>query len=69
MTSSISYDIVTLTIDGVMSFLQLLDVQNIRKNTRFSLNKNCGKFCQSVQDGGLVIDYERFVHIFNLFVC
>ena len=36
--------IVTLTIDGVTSFLQLLDVQNIRKNMRFSLNKNCGKF-------------------------
>ena len=36
--------IVALTIDGVTSFLQLLDVQKIRKNMRFSLNKGCGKF-------------------------
>ena len=42
--SSISYGIVTMTIDGVSSFLQLLDVQNVRKNARFSLNKSCGKF-------------------------
>ena len=40
----IIYRIVKLTIDGVMSFLQLLDVQNVRKNTRFSLNKSWGKF-------------------------
>ena len=31
MTSYITYGIVTLTIDGVTSFLQLLDVQNVRK--------------------------------------
>ena len=66
MTLSIIYGIVTLTIDGVTSFLQLLDVQNVHKYTRFSLNKSCGK---SLQDGGIVIDYEGFVHIFNLFVC
>ena len=30
-----------LTIDGVTSFLQLLDVQNVHKNTRYSLNKSC----------------------------
>ena len=35
--------IVTLAVDGITSFLQLLDVQNIRNNTRFSLNKSCGK--------------------------
>ena len=69
MTSSIIYGIVTLTIDGITSFLQLFDVQNVRKNTRFSLNKSCGKFCQSLQDGGIVIYYEGFVYIFNLFVC
>ena len=44
MASFITNGIVTLTIDGVTSFLQLLDVQNIRKNMRFSLNKGCGKF-------------------------
>ena len=44
MASSLSYGIVTLTIDGVTSFLHLLDVQNVRKNTRFSLNKSCLKF-------------------------
>ena len=33
-----------LTIDSVMSFLQLLDVQNVLTDTRFSLNKSCGKF-------------------------
>ena len=69
MTSSITYGIVTLTIDGVTLFLQLLNVQNVRKNTHFSLNKSWGKFWQSVQDGGIVIDYEGFVHIFNLIVC
>ena len=31
MTSSITYGIVTLTIDGVTSFLQLLDVHNYVK--------------------------------------
>ena len=31
MTSSITYGIVTLTIDGLTSFLLLLDVQNVRK--------------------------------------
>ena len=31
-------------IDGVPWFSQLLDVQNVRKNTCFSPNKSCGKF-------------------------
>ena len=35
ITSYVTYDIVMLTIDGVASFLQLLDVQSVRKNTRF----------------------------------
>ena len=48
--------------------LQLLDVPNVSKNTRFSLNKSCGNFGQSVQDGGIAIDHEGFVHIFNLCV-
>ena len=69
MTSSISYGTVTFTIDGVMSVLQLLDVQMIRKNMRFSLNKSFRKFLQSVQDGRIVIDCEGFVHICNRFVC
>ena len=64
-----TYGIATLTIDGVTSLLQLLDVKNIRKHTRFSLNKSCGELRQSVQDGGIVLDYEGFVHIINLFVC
>ena len=68
MTSSITNGIVTLTIDGVTTFLQLLDIQNERKIMYFSLNKSCGKFWHSVQDGGIVIDYEGFVHILNLFV-
>ena len=50
---------VTLTIDSVTSFLKLLEIQNVSKNTCFSLNKSCG----------IVIDFEGFVHIFNLFVC
>ena len=62
MTSSITYGIITLTKDGVTLSLQLLGVQNERTNTRFSLNK-------FVQDGAIVIDYEGFVHISNLFVC
>ena len=44
MASSITYSIIALTIDGVKSFLELHDVQKIRKNTRFSLNKSCRKF-------------------------
>ena len=43
MTSSITYSLVTLTIDGVTSFLQLMDVQNVSKNTHFSPNKSYGK--------------------------
>ena len=42
--SFITNGIVTLTIDGVTSILQLFDGQIIRKNMRFSLNKGCGKF-------------------------
>ena len=44
MTSFNTNDIVTLTIDGVTSFSQLLDVKNVGKNKRFSLKKSCGKF-------------------------
>ena len=69
MTSSITNGIVTLTKDGVILFLQIFDVQNVHRNRRFSLNKSCGKFCQSVLEGRVVIDYEGLVHIFNLFVC
>ena len=39
---------------------------NVRKNMYFSLNKSFRKFWQSVQDGGIVIDYEGFVHILIL---
>ena len=68
MTSSIAHSLVTLTIDGVTSFLQLKNVQNMPKNTRFSPSKSYGKFLHSVQDGGIVIDSEGFVHILHLFV-
>ena len=45
MTSFITYGIVSLTIDCVKSFLQLLDVTfKMCLKTRFSLNKSCGKF-------------------------
>ena len=44
MASFITYDIVTLTIDGITSFLQVLDVKNVRSNTLFSLNNSCGIF-------------------------
>ena len=69
MTSSITYDMLTLKMDGKTSFLQQLDVQNVHKNTRFSLNKSCGKFWKSVQDGRIVIDYEGFVLFFFFCVC
>ena len=36
MMSSITYSLVTSIIDGVTSFLQLMDVQKERKNMRFS---------------------------------
>ena len=68
MTSFIIYGIGTLTIDGVTTFLQLLDVQNVRKNARFSLKKCCGKFLQSVHDGGIVIDYEGSFILFSFCV-
>ena len=42
MMSFITYGIVTLTIDDVTSFLQLSDIQNVRKNTCFSLIKRSG---------------------------
>ena len=38
------YYFVTLTIDSIMSFLNLMDVQNVRKNTRFSPNNSYRKF-------------------------
>ena len=45
MSSSIMYSLVTLTIDGVTLFLQLMDIQNISKNrylvqTRVTGNSN-----------------------------
>ena len=55
ITAYITYGIETLTIDGVTSFIPILGVKNERENTRFSQNKSCGKFWQSVQDGGIVI--------------
>ena len=61
--SSIAYSLVTLTIDDITSFLQLMDIQNISKT------KVTGNSKYSVQDGGIVIDPEGFVHILNLFVC
>ena len=44
MTSFNTCGIVTLTIDGVTSFSQLHDIENVGKNMRFRLNKSCGKF-------------------------
>ena len=53
MSSSIMYSLLTLTTDGVTSFLQLMEIQNVCENTHFSL-----------QDGGI----EGFVHIFLYFL-
>ena len=36
--------LVTLTIDDMTSLKQLMGVQNVRKNSRFSPNKGYGKF-------------------------
>ena len=38
------YSRVMFTIDSITSFLQINDVQNVRKNTDFSPNKSNGKF-------------------------
>ena len=62
MASFITYGIVTLTIDGVTSFPQLLDVKKYAFQSRQELR-------EILTDGGIVIDYEGFVLIFNLFVC
>ena len=69
MTSAITYSLATLTIDRTTSFLQLINVQNVRKNKHFSPNKCYRKFEHSVQNGGIVIDSEGFFPISNLFVC
>ena len=58
-----------MTIDGVTSFLQLLDIQNVHKNMCFSLGKSCGKFCQSAEDGEIVIDNDVPSFIFFIFLC
>ena len=50
------------------AFLQLLDVQDVRKIMHFSPNKRYGKLLRSVQDGGIVIDSEGFIYIFNFCV-
>ena len=55
-----------MTIDGVTSFLQLMDVQNVLKNKQLSPNKSYGEFYLSAQDGGIVIESDGFVHISNL---
>ena len=68
MMSSITYSLVTLTINGVTSFLQLMDVENVRFNTHFSPNKSYMKFKHSVKDGGNVINSEVFIHMLIFFV-
>ena len=62
MTSSITYRIVMLTIDGVTSLLQLIDVQNVHKSTHFSLNKRCGN------SGSLLKMAESFIFLIFLYV-
>ena len=42
MTSCNTYAIVTLTIDGVTSFSQLLEIKNVGKNMRFILIRVAG---------------------------
>ena len=44
MKSSITYCLVTLTKDGVTSFLKLMGIQNASKNTRVSPKKSYAKF-------------------------
>ena len=44
MTSSITYNLVTLTIEGATSFLQLRYVQNVRKNMRYSMGNSKALF-------------------------
>ena len=58
MTPYITYSLVTLTMDGVMSFSKLMDVQSVRKNSHYSQNMSYGKFEHSVQDGGIFMDSE-----------
>ena len=65
MTSSITYGIFTLTIDGVTSFLQLIDVQNVRKNTHFSLNKSSDSLLKMAESLSTMND----LFIFLIFLC
>ena len=63
MTSSITYRIVTLIIDGKTSVLQLLDVQNVRKiKELLKILTVCSRWRNRY------IDYEGFVHIL-IFLC
>ena len=64
MASSITYGIVTLTIDGVTSFLQLLDVQNVRKIRVSVQTKVAG-----ISNRLFKMAESLFVHFFNRFVC
>ena len=66
MTLFITYSLVPLALDGVTSFLQLLVVQNVRKNMHFGPTKVAGN-PSTVQDGRIVINSEGFIHIFDLF--
>ena len=63
MMSSITYSLVTLTIDGVTPFLQ-----NVRKNMHFSPNKS-NRNSNSLFKMAESLKTEGFVCIFNLFVC
>ena len=66
ISSLIMYNLVTLTIDGVTSFLQLIDVQKVKYV--FQSKKELQDFQRSIKDSGIIIDSEEFVHIFNLFM-
>ena len=48
----------------VNSFLQVMGVPNVRKNTSFSTKKCYRKFLHSVQDGGIDFAFEGFMNIF-----
>ena len=68
MMSSITYGIVTFSIDGVTSFLQLLDVQNVHKILVSVLRRVAGN-SDSLFKMAESIYYEGFVRIFKFCVC
>ena len=57
-----------LAIDGVMSFSQLINLQNLHKNTGFQSKQELGKLYALFKMAGL-LKTRIYSYFFNLIVC